>query len=249
VWCCVLHFSSVSCRLSKFVTQVAAREDMVMARLLQSVGITLALCLATSSSTFADTVFFSDRTAWELAVGRGVTTQTFDSYPWNSPTGDNLGLSATLEDIRYEVEGEMFGNDTAAILYDAEYLVGQYLEWQNHDPNTLRVMLPVRATAIGFDYGQFYGIVAPFSVSLGNGDGAALRSQAYGYAFFGAISTEPLTRFSVTSPAAPLIDNLSYGGTSPVPEPGTLLLFATGAAAMGRRAWKRKAGSADTRFD
>jgi PEP-CTERM motif len=222
----------------------------VIARLPQSVGIALAVCLATSSSTFADTVFFSDRTAWELAVGRGVTTQTFESYPWNGPAGNELGLSANLEGIEYTVEGgELFGGDTAAILYDAEYLVGQYLEWQNHVPNTLRVMLPVRATAIGFDYGQFYGTIAPFSVSLGSGDSAALRSQANAYAFFGAISTEPLTRFSVTSPLAPLIDNLSYGGTSPVPEPGTLLLLATGAAAMGRRAWKRKAGSADTRFE
>jgi hypothetical protein len=40
-----------------------------------------------------------------------------------------------------------------------------------------------------------------------------------------------------------------FEGTTPVPEPGTLLFFATGAVAIGRRAWKRQARSADTHVD
>ncbi|MDQ3213712.1 MAG: PEP-CTERM sorting domain-containing protein [Acidobacteriota bacterium] len=38
-----------------------------------------------------------------------------------------------------------------------------------------------------------------------------------------------------------------FEGTAPVPEPGTLLLFATGGAAIVRRAWKGKALSQDAR--
>jgi hypothetical protein len=45
---------------------------------------------------------------------------------------------------------------------------------------------------------------------------------------------------------------LTFEGTAnnaPVPEPGTLLLFASGAAAISRRAWKRRACNVETRVD
>jgi hypothetical protein len=38
-----------------------------------------------------------------------------------------------------------------------------------------------------------------------------------------------------------VVGNVRLADTSPVPEPTTLLLFATGAAAISRRTWKRKA--------
>jgi hypothetical protein len=221
------------------------RRMLMIARLLLRFGVfafALVVVLGAGSSAYADTVFFSNRTAWELAVGSGITTETFQSYPWGNGGGNNLGVSTTLGSIRYDVDdGYIFGNDSAAITYDDAYLTGQYLEWQNHVPNALHVTLPVRTTAVGFDYGQFYGTIQPFLVSLGNGDAIALRTQAHRYAFFGAVSTDPLTRFTLTSPDYPLIDNLSYGGsTSPVPESGTFLLFATGAAAIGLLASRRR---------
>jgi hypothetical protein len=103
----------------------------------------------------------------------------------------------------------------------------------NH--NTLMVTLPGFARAIAFDFGQFYGTIQPFVVTLGNGDIVTVRSRAHNYKFFGAVSTDAFSRFRITSPEFPLIDDLSYGATSPVPEPASLVLFATGGAFLARR--------------
>src|SRR4051812_17738864 len=91
------------------------------------------LILGKGSSVSADTIFFTDRTAWDAAAGH-VITETYESYPWNRPGGVLLG-SVSLGDYDYVHEvGELYGSNSAVVTYDAAYLSGKYLEWQSGSP-------------------------------------------------------------------------------------------------------------------
>lgn len=195
--------------------------------------------LSAADSASAATIFFNSRAAWEAAV-TGETTETYESYAWNSSSSDSLGSGATLGNFSYSGP-VIYGVNSLAVTYDAPYLQGNYLEWQSGSPNTLgTVVLTGNVSAIGFDYGEFYGSVVPMTLSLGNGDSISAMTNPNAYAFLGAISTASFNSFTITGNPYPLIDNLSVANASaaPVPEPSSMLLLGTGIAAVlaaGRR--------------
>lgn len=198
--------------------------------------------LGLARSANAATIFFTDRTAWEAAVSN-IVTETYESYAWSAPPGFVfLGSSTTLGDYSYaNGQAEIFGIDSDVYTGDAAYLTGNYLEWEEAIPNTLRtVILSGATTALGFDFGQFTGSVNSFVLSLGNGDSTLAFSNLNEYAFLGAVSTVPFSSFSITSDPFPLIDTLSRADA--VPEPATLLMFGTGllGAAARRRATRKR---------
>ncbi len=188
-----------------------------------------AASLALGSSAFAQTLY-SNRTAW-LAATTGVSTETYESFPWAAAGGDALGSVATLGAFTYTTPGAMFGVDSTAVNYDAAYLSGQYLEWQFGNPLTISWTGAV--TAIGFDLGEFYGEATPFTITLGNGYTATVNGSADAYAFFGVTHSVAFSTISIVASPYPLIDNLSIGASgAPVPEPSTYGLLGAGALAV-----------------
>jgi hypothetical protein len=124
---------------------------------------------------------------------------------------------------------ELFTN-AAALDYDSPHHQSTYLEWQN--PPLLNVLLPAPVHAIGFDYGQFYGQIDTLHVVLPWGETVLLRSAAFSNSFFGLVSERPLNGFALNNVTGnfPTLDNFSFASPAPVPEPGSMLLAATGLA-------------------
>jgi hypothetical protein len=55
-------------------------------------------------------------------------------------------------------------------------------------------------------------------------------------AFFGIISTDPITSLQITSEGLLNLDNFAFG-TAAIPEPASLLLFGVGLAGLKARRW------------
>lgn len=195
--------------------------------------------MAGGNAAHAATVYFFDQSAWNAAVS-GVTTETYESYGWNSGSGNGLGNNATLGDIDYSFSGEIiFGCNSTALTYDAAYLSGSYLEWQS-SPGFMTVTLPNAVTAIGFRYGEFYGSGnLNLSVLLGNGDSTSVSTLPASYAFFGAVSDTAFSSFKLNADRNYIIiDDLSRAnGATAVPEPSTLVLVGSALAGLS---WTRK---------
>jgi hypothetical protein len=205
----------------------------------------LAFGLATAG---AATVSFSDAALWNAAVS--VTGgDNYDSYSWTNPGGNHFGNSVSLSGISYTTwaPDHMYGIGTV-LSYDAAYHTSNYLHWEGNNPTTITVQLPFSVTAIGFNFGDFYGNIDQFSIALGNGDTFTALGSSNSYAFFGAISDTAFSSFAltgsriaITSASLPGIDNLAFGnGVSAVPEPSTWAMMILGFAGVGYMTYRRR---------
>jgi len=178
--------------------------------------------LFSANTVFATTVSYSDFSSWSDDVSGVITTETYNGYDFTGGGSNYVSYSSStiLGGITYTLDnGTIFGINKNSS-YDAAYPKSNYLEWQGGANNTLTITLASYTNAIGFNFGQFYGDVTPFTVTLGNGDSFTLNSNT-AYSFFGAIATTAFKTLSISAQPFPVLDNLSVGPavTMPVPEP------------------------------
>lgn len=192
----------------------------------------------TANTVFAASTVYSDFDSWSDDVTGLITTDTYNSYDFTG-NGNNAvlyGGGMTLGGITYSVDSDsvIFGVNKN-LNYDAAYHKSNYIEWESGvGASTLTVTLASYTNAIGFNFGQFYGVANQFTVTLGNGD-AFTASGNEVYSFFGAISTTAFKTFTISGQPYPTLDNLSVGpmALAPVPEPETYGLMLAGLALMG----------------
>jgi hypothetical protein len=189
-------------------------------------GIVLcALTLFFIGKSFGLSISYTNEADWLSAV-TNVITEDYESYAWTGIGGDQLDVgTVTLGSITYSFPEALFGN-SPNVTYDAAYLTGNYLEWQN-SPNPLTINFNQSITAFSFDFGEFYGNGGlNLSVTLGNGDSFLATNTENSYSFFGVSSDASFTSITLNSDRNYVVmDNLSY---APVPEPSTMLLFSAG---------------------
>lgn len=204
--------------------------------------IAAALCAAGAAvSASAQLQVFTDRGAWEAAVGVGIVTQDFDSAPIGTiGDGSTLDLgnleitrdgSANSADGDLEIaDGSAFGN-----LNGTTFLAGE------------TGIEPHEVVDFTFDGASVFAFGADF-FSPFSGDGIALQVgnetvnidtiAGFDQGFFGVIATGSFSTISIVGTTDAIsfqelwsLDNLSYA----VPTPGAAAVLGLGALAVVRR--------------
>jgi hypothetical protein len=187
----------------------------------------LSVALAPTVSR-ADTVYSS--VAAYNAATTGSTTINFNGIA--SPGGYVLEPNGfTLSGATFTSPNNLFILDPA--FYRFTYAGGGFLNPQNFLPASLTISLP-SVTAVGFDFGGLFGPSGPFDVTLSDGFSTTLSTTdstgGGSLAFAGFTSSTDLTSITLSDPtdSAFTMDNVTFGGVSATPEPGTLGLVLTG---------------------
>ena len=186
----------------------------------------LAVIFAPAQSK-ADTVYTS-LSSFNAATS-GNTTITFNGIA--APGGFVAETSpATFAGATFSTTSSLFVIDPG--FYGFSYSNGGFLNADFQQPDVITVTLP-SVTAVGFDFGGLFGATGPYLATLSDGFSTSLSSSGSAasdnLSFVGFTSSTPLTSITLTLPDAPeynAIDNFVYA--SAVPEPGTLVLLATG---------------------
>lgn len=187
---------------------------------------TIVACGAAAASV----VVYTDRSAWEAAVTGGVT-ENFNSFADGTvvtgatvfPSGITATASGTLDISSFAFSAIGQGNALRTFV------------------NTTIVM-PGSPVAFGFDYADLdlggasiaFGTFSQALALTGDADSSVTSDD---FAFFGVVATAadiPGGTFSFTSVLEGfVIDNLSFGSGTAVPEPGTVALLGLGLAGLG----------------
>ena len=205
-----------------------------MARFGMFAAVFLTLLLWIGSAR-ASIVVYSNPTNW-AAVAQSPVTVSFNSF--TNRTFINEGHSytsggVTFADTSANIDG--YGPKAGPSRYST-YNAGSlykngYLSWSSG--TTLTITLPGPYYAIGFDYTGLKSVTETFAIKIGGQTFTETTSKSAPL-FFGIYDTVGITSFTIAADNVPTIDNLTFGSLDPpsVPEPGSLLLFATGGLAL-----------------
>jgi hypothetical protein len=147
--------------------------------------------------------------------------------------GFPVSVGSSQVDVSFHTGGAVLGTlqvDDALLRMDFEHF-----DWLLH------ITAPPQPLPFGSDPEVGFAIEYPFQLTgslFGSIQGIDYRYELFGSGKASMYLTGPFEDNSLVS----LASGFSFQDVAPVPEPTTLILFATGAAAMGRRVWKRKAG-------
>jgi len=202
-----------------------------------------ALLLSAQLASAASFTIFTDRTAFETAVGGGLTTETFNSagsevsFGGSSTTFGQLTLSADATSTDYNridtppVLGEVDGNGTTAVNFFTKA------------NNNAAISFDAPVMAFGADFFNFNDDTLRTQISVLGELFSPEVTVDYSLSFFGVISDQAFSSvlFSGLENDVFGMDNVSFSSSiSVVPLPAALPLMAGALAIMGFFGWRKK---------
>lgn len=220
-----------------------------------SVRIAALAVLLSSGSAHAQTTTFTDRTAFNAAIGGGQTLDFSGLIPPGVPT--TLGSQAYASGLT--VNGVTFAgvNSSLFVINPANsfntnkglgsgfFLTAAGGTGAGNPLSQIRITLSGSSTAFGFDLGTFAPRGETLDITFGGNTFSTGTSASLGVpTFLGFTSSAPVTSILISARAGALgdvnLDNFTFG--SAVPEPGTWALLILGFGAVGRAMRRRGTG-------
>ena len=213
---------------------------------LRVLAVTLVAIGIQASAANAAIITFSNLASWQSAV-TGVNTVTFEE---NGPGGftsyDSGPVTFGANTFVTDPTGAIFTIDPGfACPGYCEIGTGDVLSAQT---GTLLTISGGGVTALAFDW--LVWVTNTLTITLSTGNVISLPTSAFVPGFFGVTSTIPITSLMLTIPQASGVQVLNLDNVrtaqavfqQPVPEPGSLLLFACGltALALARSRWRAR---------
>jgi hypothetical protein len=183
-----------------------------------------AFLLSGAMPASAAPIFFSDRNAFNLAAGSGLSFESFEVNPKDGPI-------VTYGNLTFEETGGSFNNFTNTSLmpfFTAATTNGLNSIWYDDNGNSVANLtfgLASPITALGFDITSAQN----GTVAIGGDLNTSLNLTANTPSFFGVIDLAmPLSTvtFSVSGGPEVGFDAVSYGRA--IPEPAMLMLLSAG---------------------
>lgn len=192
----------------------------------------LALLAATAGTAQAAVVTYTDRAAWNAATLNESTIDFESIAPTNGYTFYGAG-GTTIHGVNFSGKSNiLFVVDSG---YDSLYQWGSGAVMLGNANDTITAKLS-GANAVGLDLMSIVSFGATMTIGLSTGDSFTVATAGQpDRTFFGVTSDANISSISITSSggAFPMIDNFSFGNTSTVPEPSSILLVGLAAAAVG----------------
>jgi hypothetical protein len=183
------------------------------------------IALASAITTGAKaTMIYTSRADFDAA-----TTVTFSddysSYGWSDST--NYGSAVTLGPVTYTNTSYLFGLHGPAwgFGFGSSYWHG--VNVLSFPSATLTFSLPT--TAIGFDFGQYWGTNQPFSITINGVYTVLSYPNDNAFKFFGVVNDDLISSVTINAEPTAVMTNLEIGTArsqpSSVPDEGTLLPY------------------------
>ena len=214
-----------------------------------------ALCFIPLPSTIATAGVIADRATLDALLGASEVTENFEAFsiaPGGSTflgiTSLNAGTTTLGQGPGLVVPGVQFGSPTNLQWNGAGYFGQPSKDILGYNPLAINFAIPTNA--FGLDLLAFKGYPETATVTIYGADdiseiakisGIGLPSSASPI-FFGYSDNSGIGKVLLEQQPdrwSPIIDNLSFGTPTPIPEPATMLLLGSGLIGLGVY-WRKK---------